>query len=598
MGRNVTPEGRGLGWYPSLPDHRDLYFAAEAVQVPDHVDLESGMGPVLDQGQLGCHDEETEVLTVDGWTPWAEYDGECAAGTINPLTHRLEYQVPTAMHTYEYDGPLHYTTNQSLDFALTPNHRMWVRKWNQHERTLHEDFGFVEMGAIGWYSGLLSAPSGYSGVELDRLSLGKRDYSGDDFLALLALVISDGWVGGTANNHNTVSFCCFREDRYDMVARLAQRLGIGEVPGRKGVWRFTDAELAQWFRTHAYTEAQYRSPHKRVPHLVQESSARQIDHFLAFFGDQHRDKQTSARQFYSSSKAIIDDLQHLLLKLGKRSGVYERDPRDTVMRDGRKIEAVNCVADFTLTEWMSRGVSIDRNKQVEVENYSGPVFCATVPNGLLVTRRNNSVLISGNSCTANMSAAMYQYEQKKQGLKDFTLSRLATYYNTRVIEGTPNQDSGASIRDAVKSLNAPGVCPETDWPYDISKFTQKPPDSCYATGKVDHSTLYKRVRQSLGAIQACLAAGFPVGIGFTVYESFETDSVAKSGMMPMPSTREKVLGGHAVTVIGYRNDKQLFKVRNSWGSGWGGQGNFFMPYAYLLDSNLASDFWKVSLVSA
>ncbi len=43
---------------------------------------------------------------------------------------------------------------------------------------------------------------------------------------------------------------------------------------------------------------------------------------------------------------------------------------------------------------------------------------------------------------------------------------------------------------------------------------------------------------------------------------------------------------------------QRFIVRNSWGSGWGKGGYFTMPYAYLTDRNLASDFWTIRMLSA
>jgi len=71
--------------------------------------------------------------------------------------------------------------------------------------------------------------------------------------------------------------------------------------------------------------------------------------------------------------------------------------------------------------------------------------------------------------------------------------------------------------------------------------------------------------------------GFVFGI--TVYESFESAAVSKTGKMPMPKPSEKVLGGHAVLAVGYDDAAQRFIVRNSWGKGWGVQGYFTMPYA-------------------
>jgi C1A family cysteine protease len=103
-------------------------------------------------------------------------------------------------------------------------------------------------------------------------------------------------------------------------------------------------------------------------------------------------------------------------------------------------------------------------------------------------------------------------------------------------------------------------------------------------------------REMLTQMKGCLASGFPFVIGFTVYESFESDEVAKTGRMPMPAPREHVLGGHAVMVVGYDDKVERFRMRNSWGTSWGLKGYFTMPYAYLLDDNLSDDFWKITLV--
>ena len=99
-------------------------------------------------------------------------------------------------------------------------------------------------------------------------------------------------------------------------------------------------------------------------------------------------------------------------------------------------------------------------------------------------------------------------------------------------------------------------------------------------------------------MKGCLAAGYPFVFGFAVYESFESKEVAQSGVVPMPKPGERVLGGHAVMAVGYDDEQRNFIVRNSWGSGWGQDGYFLMPYHYLHDPNLASDFWTVRMLSA
>jgi C1A family cysteine protease len=202
------------------------------------------------------------------------------------------------------------------------------------------------------------------------------------------------------------------------------------------------------------------------------------------------------------------------------------------------------------------------------------------------------------SCTANAIGGAIEFDRLKQRLTDFVPSRLFIYYNERVIEGTVSSDSGAMIRDGIKSVAKQGACPETLWPYVIANFAEKPPHACYTSALQNKVKVYQRLSQNLTQMKACLADGYPFVFGFTVYESFESQAVAQSGTVPMPGPSESVLGGHCVLAVGYDDAQQRFIMRNSWGTGWGQQGYFTMPYAYLTQANpaLASDFWTIRLM--
>jgi C1A family cysteine protease len=202
------------------------------------------------------------------------------------------------------------------------------------------------------------------------------------------------------------------------------------------------------------------------------------------------------------------------------------------------------------------------------------------------------------SCTANAIAGMLEYDQLWQGEAASTPSRLFIYYNERVMEGTIHVDAGAAIRDGIKSVVKLGVCSEEEWPYDLSYFVVRPPKQCYDDALKFKALSYQRVRvHDLHAMKACLALSFPFVFGFLVYESFESDEVATTGVMPMPVSDEEFLGGHAVMAVGYDDAHQSLLVRNSWGVDWGLQGYFWMPYQYLLKPKLTDDFWTIRSVS-
>ncbi len=197
------------------------------------------------------------------------------------------------------------------------------------------------------------------------------------------------------------------------------------------------------------------------------------------------------------------------------------------------------------------------------------------------------------SCTANALAGALEFLELQKGAILIDLSRLFIYYNERVIEGTVTQDSGAFLRDGIKSLAKQGVCPEAEWPYKISSFMEKPTAKCYKDAENHQITSYHRISM-VDEMQTCLADGFPFVFGFTVYEAFESTEVAKSGVLNLPGPDERVMGGHAVMAVGYDNGQKRFIVRNSWGTDWGMEGYFTMPYDYLDSArNLADDFWTI-----
>ena len=208
------------------------------------------------------------------------------------------------------------------------------------------------------------------------------------------------------------------------------------------------------------------------------------------------------------------------------------------------------------------------------------------------------------SCTGNAIAAAIQYDRIRQDQplgRELVPSRLFIYYNERVIEGTVGTDSGAQIRDGVKSVAKLGACFETGahpWPYRIAEFAEEPPAGCYAAAAKHQIVQYSSVVPILSQLKGCLAAGFPFVFGFTVYESFESPEVAKTGLVPMPSASEHVLGGHAVLGVGYDDKTQTFTVRNSWSEKWGQKGYCKMPYAYLTNNHLARDFWTLRMVES
>lgn len=209
------------------------------------------------------------------------------------------------------------------------------------------------------------------------------------------------------------------------------------------------------------------------------------------------------------------------------------------------------------------------------------------------------------SCTAHAGAGIFEYLELQEvrlnnpGPEIFSAnqfestSRQFIYWCERDLDGSTDSDSGAQIRDCVKAMATFGVCREKFWPYTSANMYTKPDDAAYADAINHKITTYGRVI-GLQQMKTCLAHGHPFMFGIFVYESMESETVAMTGKVPMPHADEQCVGGHAVMCVGYDDAQQCLIMRNSWGSGWGDQGYFYLPYPYVENPNLCEDFWLVT----
>jgi C1A family cysteine protease len=212
------------------------------------------------------------------------------------------------------------------------------------------------------------------------------------------------------------------------------------------------------------------------------------------------------------------------------------------------------------------------------------------------------------SCTGHSTRTAVQYKRAAEKKASLELSPRFIYFNARVIEGTVNQDAGAMIRDVIKGVNKLGVASEKLCPYSDKVLTQRPTSQAYKEALDDQVLKYERVQQNHDYVAHCIVSGNPIVIGMTVYESMMSDQVANNGLLPMPTADDGVDGGHAICVVAYDDTMSILGqkggvlIANSWGQEWGckgpngTRGYFWMPWRYLLDTDLVDDLWSVDVV--
>jgi C1A family cysteine protease len=161
-----------------------------------------------------------------------------------------------------------------------------------------------------------------------------------------------------------------------------------------------------------------------------------------------------------------------------------------------------------------------------------------------------------------------------------------------------HRNAAVSLRDGYRAVASRGVCAEALWPYRPAAFARRPPAACYRAAARAKAIGYFRIHQELRHLKACLAQGLPFTFGGSIHESFMTRQVKHTGRIPMPRRGERVLGGHAMTIVGYEDRRATFILRNSWGTRWGLGGYAELPYDFLLHPSFAWDFWTCTRIGS
>jgi hypothetical protein len=195
------------------------------------------------------------------------------------------------------------------------------------------------------------------------------------------------------------------------------------------------------------------------------------------------------------------------------------------------------------------------------------------------------------SCTAFASVGAMEYLQKKfnKATTQDIFSERFTYYATRVnVLGWTTDDSGAYIRDAIRSLVKFGTCKEATFPYN-GDCVQSPSPAAYTEAMKYQALSYARLADNapLAAVKACIDSGYPLVGGITCFSNIWN---AVNGVIP--ATNGQIIGGHAILIVGYDDSTQRLKFKNSWSASWGDKGYGYLPYSYYTPANMY-DLWTI-----
>ena len=165
------------------------------------------------------------------------------------------------------------------------------------------------------------------------------------------------------------------------------------------------------------------------------------------------------------------------------------------------------------------------------------------------------------TCSAQTSGAFKEWQEFVDvGFKEYMSPQFV--YNLRENQAT----SGMTPRNTMDILYKIGIVPEKLYPYGTFTPISEELKAIAAKYRIQG---YAQIN-TLDSLKKALFGNGPCYIAFPVYnpEVMEFWKPTSQG--------QQMLGGHAVCVAGYLEDK--FIIRNSWSTGWGDQGYTYLPF--------------------
>ena len=371
-----------------------------------------------------CYDDDTEVLTTEGWKPWPKVDGTETFGTLNPATNELEYQKATEVFHSDYSGPMYRVRSEQVDLLVTPNHRMWIKRYDTQAAKRHEQMFAVETaedilhkrveyqkyaGWIGCSPDSVTIPGTRRIYQRsDRVKQVTRHYPGasfpiEPFARFLGYYLSEGCVNG-----HQIILAQNRGEVLDKMAETIRAMGLpAYMPTTGG-----GCVRTQCLPLRDVLAGLGHSHDKRIPAMVGEWTPDIIRIFLEAMieGDGTTHRTFNHRVIYTASRDMADDLQILAIKAGWSANVRidDRTGLERIMANGQRFRNLRpSYVVSILTRRLTPIVNNNRRTNSRywneqgyndgLEHYEGHVHCVQVPNGLLFVRRSGKPVVSGNT---------------------------------------------------------------------------------------------------------------------------------------------------------------------------------------------------------
>jgi protein gp37 len=362
---------------------------------------------VSSMGDLfGCYDDQTEVLTSDGWKMFDDVTYHDRLACIDPSTNEMFYSNPTSLTKIPYIGKMYKVKAKSIDLVVTPNHKMFVSMQPSHHSNRKDTMKFELLRADSVYHKNMCYKRDFvwNGTNVDTFVLDGYSIPMTDWLEFMGYWISEGHVYMTKTGQCRVTVFQKTDGKYYAKMKACMEK-IASCFDRK---LNTDSEGRMTINheiLYKYMIQFGHSHEKFIPTWIKALPSDMLNILLEslMIGDGmvHKNIVSKSCSYFTVSKKLADDVHEIGLKCGFVASTSVREPRTYFnKRIGKEIRGNHSPYQIILGS-VSRTPEINHHANHEHADtwidYDGMIYCAEVPNHVLYVRRNGKSCWCGNS---------------------------------------------------------------------------------------------------------------------------------------------------------------------------------------------------------
>lgn len=394
----------GLGWYPLvkslIQELIELGWNKQICQVKE---------------KFGCYDEKTEVLTKSGWKYFKDVTTRDLIATLKDGEY-LEYNNPTDIISYKYDGLMYKIKTRGVNLLVTPNHNLYVAKGSYYNgkykppKRVDYDFELSTYTKFFNKNKAFKKDAKWIGCKQDVFELPAyenfwpNNFGFTNKICPEKIIDMESWLNflgwfvaeGCSNSNNgevAIAYNYKNELEINDVNEAIENIEFKFKAYKDyGISKIYSKQLAIWLSENCGIHAE----NKKVPNFIKELPPEQILIFLnsLYRGDGHKSK--TAHTLYTVSKKLSDDVQELLLKSGFSSKYYVRAARKNKNINGKfNCYCINWLKKSNIHNTANKGLS--PSSEEGLVDYNGSVYCLSVPNHVMMVRREGIPVWCGNS---------------------------------------------------------------------------------------------------------------------------------------------------------------------------------------------------------